>query len=156
MSLLRLALLMPLLVACGAARQNAAPPPGLEADVQAAQEIMKLEEEWGVALSRRDTAFFSRILADEFVTTGGEAIRTKQEVIKELGSGTGPLAAPRLQSTRVRVYGDVAVITGLVRFNGPAGGAASPTRFTEVWVKRNGNWQAVHGHYNPVAPEVSP
>lgn len=123
--------------------------------MRAAQEIMLLEERWGQALSRRDTAFFHQVLAEEFVTTGGESVRSKQEVIRELGAGTGPLAAPRLQSTRVKVYGDIAVVTGLVTFNG-LGGAASPlTRFTEVWVKRAGNWQAVHGHYNPVGAEVA-
>jgi ketosteroid isomerase-like protein len=152
-SMARASCLLSLLLACGPARQPGAGPPSPEADVRAAQEIMLLEERWGLALSRRDTAFFSQILADEFVTTGGETVRSKQEVIRELGGGKGPLAAPRLQSTRVKVYGDVAVVTGLVTFNGAA---ASPlTRFTEVWVKRAGNWQAVHGHYNPVGAEVA-
>jgi hypothetical protein len=145
-----------LLAGCAATPPPATGPQVPEADLQAAQEIMQLEERWGQALSRRDTAFFGRILGDEFVTTGGEAVKSKAEVIRELGGGTGPLAAPRLQSTRIKVYGNVAVVTGLVTF-GDNGVPGSPlTRFTEVWVKRAGAWQAVHGHYNPIGAKAGP
>jgi len=120
-----------------------------------AQEIMRLEQQWGQALSRRDTAFFAQILGEEFVTTGGEGIKSKQEVIHELSEGTGPLAAPHLRSTRIKVYGDVAVVTGLVTFNGATGQPSPLTRFTEVWVKRDNRWQAVHGHYNLVGTSVA-
>lgn len=156
MSITRGACVAWLLLGCGSARQSARLGPEAEAEVLAAKEIMRLEEQWGQALSRRDTAFFSRILADEFVTTGGESVKSKQEVIRELGGGTGPLAAPRLQSTRIRVYGDVAVVTGLVTFDTTTGTGSPLTRFTEVWVKRSGSWRAVHGHYNPVGMEAGP
>jgi ketosteroid isomerase-like protein len=139
------------LVGCGGgSHPTNVPPKGAEADVQVAQEIMRLEQLWGQALARRDTAFFSRILAPEFLTTGGELVKSKEEVIQELARGSGPLAAPQLRSTRIKVYGDVAVVTGLVTFDDPTGGPSPLTRFSEVWVKRDNQWQAVHGHYNQV------
>ena len=139
-----------LLAACGGSAPPGQVTPAQEAEVRAAQEIMLLEEQWGRALSRRDTAFFARILADEFVSTGGEELRSKAEVIRELSAARGPLPAPNLRSARVRIYGDVAVVTGLATFEGAKGPAAPLTRFSEVWVRRGGSWQAVHGHYNPV------
>jgi hypothetical protein len=54
------------------------------------------------------------------------------------------------------VYGDVAVVTGLVTFEDRGGSGSPLTRFTEVWVRRAGSWQAVHGHYNPVAAKAGP
>jgi hypothetical protein len=110
------------LVGCGGGGHTTnVAPKDAEADLQVAQEIMRLEQLWGQALARRDTAFFSRILAPEFLTTGGELIKSKEEVIQELARGSGPLAVPQLRSTRIKVYGDVAVVTGLVTFDAPGG-----------------------------------
>jgi ketosteroid isomerase-like protein len=144
------------LVGCGGGRPTSnVAPKDAEADLQVAQEIMRLEQLWGQALARRDTAFFSQILAPEFLTTGGELVKSKEEVIQELARGSGPLAVPQLRSTRIKVYGDVAVVTGLVTFDAPAGGSSPLTRFSEVWVKRDNRWQAVHGHYNQVGASMA-
>ena len=116
----------------------------------AASEIMLLEAAWGRALSARDTAFFHRTLGDDFLSTGGAQVRSKAMVIEELSTGTGPVPAPRLEQTQVRVFGDVAVVSGIAAYGLTADTPPSQTRFTEVWVRRAGRWQAVHGHYNAV------
>ena len=73
-------------------------------------------------------------------------------VIEELTRGVGTVPVPRLEDTQVRLFGDVAVVTGIAVYQGTSGGPGSRTRFSEVWVKRAGRWQAVHGHYNAVPP----
>jgi ketosteroid isomerase-like protein len=116
----------------------------------AAQDIMRLEEAWGRALSARDTAFFRETLADDFVGTGGADVRSKSELIADLAGSTGTVPVPRLDTTQVRVFDDVAIVTGLAAYQATAGVPESRTRFTEVWIKRAGRWLAVHGHYNAV------
>ena len=148
---------LPLLLAtgCAAAAQPADPSPAGGPDratLEAAQEIMKLEEAWARALSARDTAFFRQTLADDFVGTGGTELRSKANVIEELARGVGTVPVPKLEHTQVRFFGEIAVVTGLAAYQGEAGVPPSRTRFTEVWVKRDGRWQAVHGHYNAVGP----
>jgi ketosteroid isomerase-like protein len=122
------------------------------AALTAASELMLLEEAWGRALSARDTAFFRHTLGDDFVGTGGAEVRSKTMVIDELAGATGSVPVPRLEQIQVRLFGDVAIVSGLAAYGRPDGTPASRTRFTEVWVKRAGRWQAVHGHYNAVSP----
>lgn len=113
---------------------------------------MRLEEAWGRALSAKDTAFFRHTLGDDFVGTGGAEVRSKAMVIDELAGGAGSVPVPRLEQTQVRLFGDVAIVSGLAAYGGSDGTPTSQTRFTEVWVKRAGRWQAVHGHYNAIPP----
>ena len=141
-----------LTVACAASSPPAdGPAPGgaPPTAMAAAQEIMKLEEAWGRALSTRDTAFFRETLADDFVGTGGAEVRSKQAVIEDLSRSVGAVPVPRFESTQVRLFDDMAIVTGIAVYEG-TGAPASRTRFTEVWAKRGGRWLAVHGHYNAV------
>jgi len=145
-------------VAGCAAGTAAAPGPAAMADsaaLHAASEIMRLEEAWGRALSARDTTFFRQTLGDDFVGTGGADLRSKAMVIEELAKGIGTVPVPRLEQTQVRLFGDIAVVTGVAAYDSGETVPSSRTRFTEVWIKRAGRWQAVHGHYNAV-PAATP
>lgn len=141
-------LALALLAGCGGSPAPTTPVP--QPALEAAREIMRLEEAWGRALSTRDTAFFRETLADDFVGTGGTELRSKRTVIEELSRSLGAVPVPRLEQTQVRLFGDVAVVTGVAVYQATDGMAESRTRYTEVWVKRAGRWQAVHGHYNAI------
>ena len=53
---------------------------------------------------------------------------------------------------KVRVYGDVAIVTGRQTLQGTAKGYVSgPRRFTDIFVKRNGRWQCAGGQSTLVA-----
>ncbi|HYC33995.1 MAG TPA: nuclear transport factor 2 family protein [Gemmatimonadales bacterium] len=136
--------------ASGPPAHGPAPSEAPPAAYAAAREIMKLEEAWGRALSARDTAFFRQILADDFVGTGGAEVRSKQAVIEDLTKSVGAVPVPRLENTQVRLFDDVAIVTGIAVYEGSSPAPASRTRFTEVWARRGGRWVAVHGHYNAV------
>jgi ketosteroid isomerase-like protein len=154
---IRLAVTLVWLSGCAAGPRSGAGAPVNPADssaMAAASELMQLEEAWGRALNARDTAFFRRTLGDDFVGTGGAETRSKTSVIAELTTGTDTVPVPRLEGTQVRLFGQVAVVTGLAAYAGAGGAPPSHTRFTEVWVKRAGRWQAVHGHYNSVPPRA--
>lgn len=149
----RIALLV-LLASCGG-HQRSEPSPSAGPSTERAQmELAQVEVAWGRALEARDTAFFRQTLADDFIATGGPTVLTKAEFLADLGAAKQRPLPYRLQDTRVRIYGDVGIVTGLITFENPTGPAGPPSRYTEVWVRREGRWQAVHGHYNPV--DLSP
>ena len=50
----------------------------------------------------------------------------------------------------VRAFGDAAVVTG--RTTAAAGGQTVVLRFTDVFVRRDGKWQAVASHATRIAP----
>jgi ketosteroid isomerase-like protein len=147
-------LCLALVLACGgSARQTETAAAPERSAVEAAQmELARVELDWGRALQARDTAFFQRTLADEFIATGGPTVLTKRQFLTELGGARPDSSGYRLQDTRVRIYHDVGIVTGLVVYDSPAGQPPSLSRYTEVWVRRDGRWQAVHGHYNAVEP----
>jgi ketosteroid isomerase-like protein len=112
----------------------------------AERQIAHLEDEWNRAGTARDAAFFERLLADDFVATGGRTVRTKADYIAGIRDTTdGPRTRATLSDTRVRLYGDVAIVSGLSSY---AGAPPVRRRYTEVFACRAGRWQAVHGHYN--------
>jgi hypothetical protein len=123
-------------------------PQAAEATVAAAQELRGMQDQWRRALSARDTAFFRRVLAEEFLLTGDARTQTKTDFLLELASSGGTVPSAHPEETNVRLFGNIAVITGLVRYDIPASPTPVQVRYTEVWVKRDGQWFSVHGHYN--------
>ena len=52
----------------------------------------------------------------------------------------------KTDNMKVRVFGDVAIVTGRQTLEGTSKGYKSgPRRFTDVFAKRNGKWQIVTG-----------
>ena len=59
-----------------------------------------------------------------------------------------------LTDTKVRMYGDAAILSGIETLQGSAKGfVPGPRRLTDVWVKRNGRWQMVGGSSTIVAKD---
>jgi hypothetical protein len=54
-----------------------------------------------------------------------------------------------LDSVRVSLYGDVALITAVTPFV-RADGTSGTNRYTDIWVKRGGDWKAVQAQITPV------
>ena len=108
------------------------------------QELARIEREWGDALGRGDTAFFNRVMADDFLQTGDAKTGTKQDFMKDVSRPPSGNLRYELSETMIRQYGSAAVVTGLVTF--PA--VHRKTRYTEVWTKESGQWRVHHAHYN--------
>ena len=111
------------------------------------QEILiELEQNWNEAFYSKDIAFIEAVLADEFVATYDDGSRGDRE--KEL-----TLAAEFNQQVEsaipdefvVRVYGDTAVVNGIVHVNATIKGENRDLhlRYLNVWVKRGNGWVLV-------------
>jgi hypothetical protein len=121
------------------------------ADEKTERELIELEREIGQANIRRDKAFFERIEAEEFLfTDSGGGVTTKQEDIASVDKpvGSSKLVAYDVDDTQVRQYGKTAVVTGRVTstYRNKDKDISVRTRFTDVFVRRNGRWQIVAGH----------
>lgn len=119
---------------------------------QTKQVLMQLERDIGKANIERDYAFFDRVEAEEFIFTGADgSLLTKQEDLKGLKEPASPdvaLLAYDVDEMNVLLYEKAAVVTGRVttkrRYKGAE--SSSQSRFTDVFVWRDGRWQIVAGH----------
>jgi ketosteroid isomerase-like protein len=113
------------------------------------EELLKIENEFAEAIVRNDLEGIGRLVADDWIIIepdGGIVDRARFfEVIK-----SGALTHEMMESEdlRVRVYGDSAVVTAITRTKGKFMRQEFSTqeRATDVFVKRDGQWQCVLTH----------
>lgn len=128
--------------------------------------LMMVEHDWLTALNRHDVAALARILGQEYIDSDfqGDAITRAQYLayFTRLSSTPPRRIQQTFEDTKVRFVagGDVAIVTGLVITQATGASAAAPasspqashSRFTDVFVWRDGRWQAVSGqetHFTP-------
>jgi len=105
------------------------------------------------ALLAADTVALSRLLAPDFVEISRfGTVRTRADNIGDIGSGALHLTAVKYDSLNVRIYGDVAVLTGIADNIGTMRGFpfSGRIRYTRVFVRRDGRWQAVLMQQTPM------
>jgi hypothetical protein len=130
--------------------QAAKPKPTKED--QTKNDLMQLERDIGKANIESDYAFFDRVEADEFIfTDAGGGITTKKQDLEGLKQPPNPdvkLVAYDVDEMKVLLYDKTAVVTGRVTTKRIVKGtkAVSRSRFTDVFVWRQGRWQLVAGH----------
>jgi hypothetical protein len=137
-------------------------------------EIIKLERQWAMATQQRDLDTLRRILADDLIMTLVDGtVGNKEGELKNAESGAVTVEAWELLEPKVTVLSaDSAFITGRgvlkkAKYKDPATGKMSDIsgqyRFTDVYVRRNGVWQAVASHTTQIenppplpSPSVEP
>jgi ketosteroid isomerase-like protein len=122
----------------------------------AEQELLNVENSWKQAVVNRDAASLQRLYADEYLSTDQEGmVWNKAQDIAIDTTGNSRLGAYNLDGLKVRFYGDVAVVTGRNVSKGTLFGKAAKgqSRFTDVFVKRDGRWQCVTSQVTPIVAE---
>ena len=99
---------------------------------------------WRQGAIKQDKSLLEKYLADDLVYThGGGQKQTKAEYIASVLKGPSHYRAMEPSDTRIRVYGKMAVLWGLVDVT-PAKGDTYRTRTLEVYSQHaNGTWQMV-------------
>jgi ketosteroid isomerase-like protein len=110
------------------------------------QELIAMEKDWTQAALKKDIAVIDRIAADDWVGIDftGKTF-SKADIINEVKSGASAPRSIELGPMKVRVYGDTAVVNGSDTEKSTWQGKDSSGHYvwTDVFVKRNGRWQAV-------------
>lgn len=110
------------------------------------QELIQLERAWDAAFVAKDMRFIERVLADEFVATYGDGTRgDKAAEMAQTIDFDQRVDSSVLDSFRVRIYGETAVVWFSRHMTGPKSGkiVSVTYRFVDVFVKRAGRWQCV-------------
>ena len=124
--------------------------PAPERPARSADAVVASERAWSEAFLRHDLQAISRLLADDFVGIDGRGVVSDKTAELEEAKPQSPgttnpiLVGEELSDTRVRLYGDVAVLTAIntARFSD----STVRYRRTTVWVWRAGRWQCVSFH----------
>ena len=115
--------------------------------------VVRLAYDWLSALKSKDVKALERIMADDFITTNVDgSVNTKEQEIAPFRTPDLTFDTCALLDLHVRVYGATAIARGTGRFTGKAawGTFVSEERFTDVFLKRNGRWQAISSHSSAV------
>jgi ketosteroid isomerase-like protein len=121
-------------------------PPADSGDQETIREIVEMEREAREASLHRDADFSARTLSDDYVAiTPLGTVTTKQDTVSARKSRQLRYDTIDVTDMVVRIYGDTAVVTARADVKGHQLGEdfSGPYRYTRVWVKKTGHWQAV-------------
>jgi ketosteroid isomerase-like protein len=110
------------------------------------REILEAERRREAAQLRGDWQTIQRLNAPDFIDVGGAGvIRTGPQNAEAMRSGTLRFQTVENSDQEVRVYHDVAIVTGISHRTGSYAGSPfeQRLRYTRVYVRENGVWRAV-------------
>ena len=118
-------------------------------------EILALENQWATAIERQDAAAFERLAAEDFrfIEEDGQVLNRVQYIAARSHNPENVESAVQ-DEIEVLQYGDAAIATGRSTVRGTRGSVPFVYRFrwTDVYVRRAGRWQAVLGQLTPLPP----
>ena len=134
-----------------AVTQSEQPDTALDPAVRA--EILALENQWATAIERQDAAAFERLAAEDFrfIEEDGQVLNRAQYIAARSHNPDNVESAVQ-DEIEIRQYGDAAIATGYSTIRGTRGSVPFVSRFrwTDVYVRRAGRWQAVSAQLTPL------
>jgi ketosteroid isomerase-like protein len=119
------------------------------------QEVKAVEQRWLENEDRPDVV--QSILADDFVHVLPVGFINKEDQLAFLRKHPNAFPGSKhFEELRVRIYGDVAIATGIVSTIHDPGAKANRTAFTDVFVRREGKWLAVNAQELPLQSQPAP
>jgi hypothetical protein len=117
--------------------------------------VSHLEDAWLSAIVNANTDAIAEILADDFLRPAPDSGQFvgKPELLSYYRSHLSPQKSNRksIEHLTVSIYGTTAIARGTLNTTS-ADGQVSRQLFTDVFILRNGKWQAVSAQENPVPP----
>lgn len=118
-------------------------------------QLRDIQQQLARAWVERDRAFIERILAPEWsVTQANGSILSRANVMRTAFETEAlRVTSMVVDDVTVRMFGTTAVVRGRTVATGTDKGLAINVRlrFTDVFLKRNGEWQAVSSHASLLA-----
>ncbi|MGE7137534.1 nuclear transport factor 2 family protein [Luteibacter sp. NPDC031894] len=143
-----------LAVAATALSQAASASPPTPSERNDVRQILSAEREVCAAYEREDADWLEKHLDPTFTLTSSTGkVTTRADEVADLRSGT-KYDVFRNRNSKVRVYGDSAVVTGITHVEGKSGGKsyALDFQFTDTYVRKGDGWVIVASHASRLAP----
>ena len=115
----------------------------------AEQQVLDIQKQHLKALVKADVATLEKILPDDTIIIGSTGqVTGKADVINGIRSGKVRFDAEDITDSKVRVFGNVALLNATEHIVGQYLGndISGQYRVTYVFVKRDGTWQQVQRH----------
>jgi len=153
MKLLLLATIIACAVTGSALGQNGKGTNALE------QAIRKLEVEESDAVLRSDVAALEKLWAEDFTVNNpnNQISRGRKEVLDRVRAGLINYSSFVRTIESIGFYENTVIVMGLEVVtpvgNTPRAGQTLRRRFTNIWMKRNGQWLLAVRHANVICPD---
>jgi len=108
--------------------------------------VLALETAWNHALEGKDGKALDMLLANTMVSVDIDgSLSSKSEFLASVKSPEYQPSQAVTEQSNVQVYGDAAVVIGILRVKGTEKGKpyVHRERFVDTWIKINGAWQCV-------------
>ena len=112
-------------------------------------EIRKIDNEEATAVLRADLSTLEKFWADDFTVNGpnNQILKGKTNALELVKSGIIDYSSFEREHEAVLLCGDTAIMMGLEtakpKGNSPFAGQTLRRRFTNIWMKQNGQWQLI-------------
>jgi ketosteroid isomerase-like protein len=107
-------------------------------------ELTRLSDAWDKAIVRKDTAAIADNMSEDFrqISSSG-AVSNKETFVRNITAPDLTIDPYTVEDFDVRVYGNVALLSGRTRMTGRDGGTPFTThyRYIDVYVRTNGTWK---------------
>jgi ketosteroid isomerase-like protein len=116
-----------------------------------AAKVRGLEMKWTDSYKQRKIDILASLLSDDFVITVEDgATYSKSGYITHTADTSVQVKLAELSDLKVHLHGNAAVVTGAYHEKGTSNGQPYEyhDRLTDVWMKRDGNWQVIASHYS--------
>ena len=114
------------------------------------EQLLTIQQQLARAWVQRDRIFIERVLAPEWMVTQSDGtIRSRAAVLHDaFVARTVTIESMVVDDVTVTVLGDTAIVRGRTEATGVAGDqrGSARLRFTDTFIKRSGQWQAVASH----------
>jgi ketosteroid isomerase-like protein len=137
------AALLCLLLAMSGASLGAAPTSADQATIAL---LTRQADAWDKAIVRKDRAAVADNMAEDFRDIDGHGnVANKKEFLEGILAADLSIDPYTVEDFDVRLYGDVALLSGTTRMTGRSEGKPfkSHYRYTDTYVRRDGRWRVV-------------
>lgn len=144
-------------LALGACAMPPGPPASHEGAVLASQ-LMAQADRWDRAIVAKDREAIAANMAEDFrIIDGAGTVEDRKAFLADILSPDLAIDPYTVEDFSVRLYGDVALLSGRTRMTGRYAGKpfTSHYRYIDVYVRRDGEWKVVSVQITRL-PEATP
>ena len=107
--------------------------------------LFRLENEWAQGAVKRDAATIRRLTAPRWIYSDESGTMNREQGVAAFTSGADTVTDAGNEEMHAAVYGNTAVVTGILRMRGHSAQGAFDHRYryTDTWMKLGGRWQCI-------------